>query len=135
MTMCAEVPLAFGVETTIRREPMVQAFVGQKGRCEVTKLYDAQGRETDNYDKIAGFRYETDDAEVVTVVDDDALPKDARLEAVGVGVSRVRVIFDSDAGAGVRERTIQSEEIEVLEPPPGEAVTGEFVVRLDPLEA
>ena len=98
------------------------------------KMRDAQGRETDNYDTITGIRYETDDDDVVTIVDDDALPKDARLEAVGVGISKVRCTFDGDPGDGLREIVLQSEDIEVVEPPPGEAVTGEFTVTFQPVE-
>ena len=127
--------LADGMVGEVKRTgglSVVQAFVGQTGNA-IVKMLDAQGNETDNYDTITGIRYEFADDEVVTIVDDDALPKDAHLEAVGVGVSKVRCTFDGDPGDGLREIILESEDIEVVEPPPGEAVSGEFTVTFQPV--
>lgn len=106
---------------------MVQLFVGDIAKAVVV-MYDSDGRETDTYDKITGIAYETDVPDVVTIVDEDAQPKDAEIEAVGVGVTSCRCRFDGDPGDGVTEILLQTEKIEVVLPPPGHAASGEMKV-------
>lgn len=115
---------------------MVDVYVGQTGRA-VVKMRDAEGRETDVYDKTTNISYSSSNDAVVSVVDDDAEPKDCRLQALVASPDEdvfITCTFDGDPGDGVRGVVLQSEAIRVLEPPPGEAVSGEFTVEFAPLE-
>jgi hypothetical protein len=106
---------------------MVQAFVGQAGRA-VVRMVDANGRETNTYDTMTGITYASTDPDVVSVVDEDVEPKDATLMANDVGQATLTCTFDGDPGDGIRQIMLQSEPIDVVEPPPGEAVGGTFEV-------
>ena len=112
---------------------MVEVFVGQKGKA-VIKMHDAQGRETNTYDTITGIQYTVDNPELVSVVDEDAEPKDAELEALAPGTTNIGCQFDGDPGDGVRTIMLESEDIIVSEPPPGEAVSGIFEVTFTEVE-
>jgi hypothetical protein len=94
-------------------------------------MLDAQGNETDHYDLMEGIQYTSDDPAVATIVDDDAMPKDARIEAVGLGTTRLHCRFDGDPGSGLREILLESEEIVVV---PGPATGGEFTVTFTQVE-
>jgi hypothetical protein len=109
---------------------MVQAYVGQQGTA-IVRMFDADGRETDSYDTMAGIQYDSSDSSVVSVVDEDAEPKDATLMAHAEGQATITCMFDGDPGDGERQITLQSDTIEVVMPPPGQAVTGRFEVTFN----
>lgn len=106
---------------------MVQAFVGQKGTAKVT-MYDADGRQTDSYDVMSGIQYSSTDPNVVSVLNEDEEPRDAELMAHAEGQATITCTFDGDPGDGLRSITLQSPPIDVVLPPPGQAVTGTFEV-------
>jgi hypothetical protein len=113
---------------------MVDVFRGQTGRA-VVRMFDAEGDETDHYDRMTGIIYSSTDATVISIVDEDVEPKDAEIVAhVASDVpQKLTCQFDGDPGDGVRTIMLESEEIMVLEPPPGEAVTGTFEVEFRPV--
>lgn len=116
---------------------MVEVFFGQAGRA-VVKMFDDQGRATTKYDEIAGVSYTSDAPDIVGINDEDANPFDAtfsflRPHAAGEAPTRVRVAFDGAPGDPERPINLQSEEITVLEPPPGEAFTGVVDIELSPV--
>ena len=106
---------------------MADAHIGDLGRA-VVKMTDANGNPTDSYDNMSGIQYESSDPSKVTVVDDDAEPRDATLEFLalteGAPVT-ITVRFDGDPGNGERAITLQSEPINVV---PGEATGGEVQI-------
>jgi len=113
---------------------MVDAHVGDLG-VALVEMTDADGRVTDTYDVISGIVYESSNPAVVVVVDDDAEPKDARLDFLAVSPDPVRVTvrFDGDPGDGVRAIELISEDIMVVELPPGEATGGTVTIRFTPV--
>lgn len=106
---------------------MVQAHVGDIGVAEV-HMTDAQGNDTDSYDVMSGISYVSSDPDSIEVVDDDAEPKDARLNFLALtdAPQQVTVTFDGDPGDGVRSITLVSEDIEVV---PGPATGGTVTIR------
>jgi hypothetical protein len=105
---------------------MVEAHIGELGIAEVV-MHDADGNPTDSYDTMTGISYASTNPTAVNVVDDDAEPKDARVEflALADGVT-ITCTFDGDPGDGERPITLVSEEINVV---PGEATGGEIKIR------
>jgi hypothetical protein len=106
----------------------VQAHIGDTGVVAV-EMTDEQGNLTDTYDKITGIRYDSSNPNAVSVLDEDAEPKDAEVEfkALTTEPARITVTFDGDPGSGVRPITLVSEDIEVVA---GEATGGTVTIRL-----
>jgi hypothetical protein len=106
----------------------VEVHVGEVGVAEV-EMRDAQGNVTDDYDKVAGIQWSTTDPASVTLVDDDANPKDATFNFLAITTAPVTatVMFDGDAGDGVTQITGTSEEINVV---PGPARSGTVTIKM-----
>ena len=115
---------------------MVEAIVGQLGKAKVV-MRDADGRETDSYDEMIGIGYESSNPDAVSVVDDDAEPRDARLEFLAPTDEPVfiDVTFDGDPGDGMRPIRLRSDGITVVLPPPGDAVSGDVIVEFTQVDA
>jgi hypothetical protein len=115
-------------ETSRRVNVMaVEAQLGQPVKALV-KMFDANGQETDSYDKMTGIKYTSRNPDVATIVDEDAEPKDAMIQTLSLGEVQFDVIFDGDPGDGVREIALLSDVLRVVPVPPGEAVSAEVVL-------
>jgi hypothetical protein len=101
--------------------------IGEDVHVRVT-MRDAGGNVTDRYDVAGGIQWTSTDEAIVAVEDDDADPKDARVTVMSLGGPvRIGVSFDGDSGAGVRQVSGESEDLNVV---PGDAVAGEVVVEI-----
>jgi hypothetical protein len=106
----------------------VDVHVGEVGIAEV-EMRDADGNVTDDYDKVAGIHWSTTDPSKVTLVDDDANPKDARFNFLALTTTPVTAscTFDGDAGDGVTQIEGASEEINVVA---GPARSGTVTIKI-----
>lgn len=110
----------------------MDVYAGQTGRA-ILRMRDAQGRETPNYDEAHGIVYGliSGPEDVARIEDEDAEPKDARITTLRAHTadepdSVFQVEFDGRIGPDENLVRLVSAPLRVLEPPPGEAVGGEF---------
>lgn len=105
----------------------VNANIGQLGVAEV-EIHDANGNPTDNWDMTGGITYTSTNPDAVSVFDDDANPKDARIQFNALTTEDVfiDVSFDGRVGDEVNTINLRSQSIAVV---PGEAAGGTVTVR------
>ena len=106
----------------------IEAHIGDLGVAEVV-MRDSPSNPTDRYDSMSGIAYSSSHPTAVNVVDDDAEPKDARVEFLALTNGEEATItctFDGDPGDGITTVVLVSEGIMVV---PGDAVGGEIKIR------
>lgn len=112
---------------------MAEVHIGETGKV-IVRMKDANGNETDSYDKMSGVTYTSTHPGMVDVVDADAEPKDAELSFSALTPTGedafINVSFDGDPGDGVRQVALVSEAIHVV---PGDAVAGTVEIVVTPV--
>jgi hypothetical protein len=110
---------------------VVQAYLEQLADVRI-ELRDRRDVPTEVYDRLRGITWELPDQ--ITIDDPDQNPLDAELTMVGLTSGepvRVRATLDGDPDElGERLIVVESEDIEILEPPPGQAVAGRLALTL-----
>jgi hypothetical protein len=107
---------------------MAELHVGDNNVRVRVRMRDANGAETDDY-QAGSIMWSSTDESKVAVADDDADPKDARLDILALTEGtpvRVKVDFDGDAGDDVVPVYAETEDILVV---PGQARSAEVWIE------
>jgi hypothetical protein len=107
---------------------MVELHVGDSNVKVQVVMRDANGAETNDY-QAGSIIWSSTDGSKVAVVDDDADPKDARVDVLALTEGtpvRLSVNFDGDAGDGEDPVHGETEDIFVV---PGPARTAEVIIK------
>ena len=107
---------------------MAELHVGDSNVKVRVKMLDVAGNETNDYQAGSIVWTSTDDTKVAAV-DDDADPKDARVDVLALtnaGPVRLAVDFDGDAGGGEFPVHAETEDITVVA---GPARSAEIIIE------
>lgn len=105
-----------------------ELHVGDQNVKVRVRMRDANGAETDDYQAGSIAWTSTDDSKVAAV-DDDADPKDARVDVLALTEGtpvRLSVDFDGDAGEGEHPVHAETDDIIVV---PGPARSAEIIIE------